>query len=65
MIALVSPASLKGVLTPLEAAAFGLQRTNFPRRIGLFLTDRCNFACPMCAVADIRREGLARGLTPP
>ena len=42
-------------------AAFGVKRLDFPRRIGLFLTDRCNFACPMCAVVDIRRDGLARG----
>ena len=42
-------------------AALGARGSNFPRRLGLFLTDRCNFACPMCAVSDIRREGLARG----
>src|SRR5262249_42893853 len=30
-------------------------------RIGLFLTDRCNFACPMCAVIGVRNAGLARG----
>jgi hypothetical protein len=35
--------------------------TSFPRRLGLFLTDRCNFACPMCAVQDARNEGLSRG----
>jgi MoaA/NifB/PqqE/SkfB family radical SAM enzyme len=35
--------------------------TPYPRRIGLFLTDRCDFACPMCAVRDVRDEGLARG----
>jgi MoaA/NifB/PqqE/SkfB family radical SAM enzyme len=33
----------------------------FPRRLGLFLTNRCDFACPMCAVQDVRSEGLARG----
>lgn len=35
--------------------------TPFPRRLGLFLTNRCDFACPMCAVQDVRDEGLARG----
>ncbi len=35
--------------------------TPFPRRVGLFLTNRCDFACPMCAVQDARDEGLARG----
>ncbi|QOY88915.1 radical SAM protein [Paludibaculum fermentans] len=35
--------------------------TPFPRRLGLFLTNRCNFACPMCAVQDARDEGLAHG----
>jgi hypothetical protein len=35
--------------------------TGFPRRLGLFLTNRCDFACPMCAVQDVRNEGLARG----
>jgi len=34
---------------------------SFPRRLGLFLTDRCNFACPMCAVQDARNKGLTRG----
>src|SRR5262249_50734507 len=41
---------------------FGAPRsTAFPRRIGLFLTNRCDFDCPMCAVRDVRNEGLARG----
>ena len=31
--------------------------TDFPRRLGLFLTDRCDFACPMCAVLDARNSG--------
>lgn len=35
--------------------------TPFPRRLGLFLTNRCDFACPMCAVQDARDEGLACG----
>jgi len=39
----------------------GKAATPFPRRLGLFLTNRCNFACPMCAVQDARDEGLARG----
>jgi MoaA/NifB/PqqE/SkfB family radical SAM enzyme len=34
----------------------GFETCPFPRRIGLFLTDRCNFACPMCAVIDARNE---------
>ncbi len=51
----------KCALHVLRDAVFGPWRVEFPRRIGLFLTDRCNFACPMCAVVDIRREGLARG----
>jgi sulfatase maturation enzyme AslB (radical SAM superfamily) len=39
----------------------GIGATPFPRRLGLFLTNRCDFACPMCAVEDVRQEGLARG----
>ena len=39
----------------------GSRPAPFPRRLGLFLTNRCNFACPMCAVGDARNEGLARG----
>lgn len=39
----------------------GMGATPFPRRLGLFLTNRCDFACPMCAVQDVRSEGLARG----
>jgi MoaA/NifB/PqqE/SkfB family radical SAM enzyme len=31
--------------------------TDFPRRLGLFLTNRCDFACPMCAVIDARSAG--------
>jgi MoaA/NifB/PqqE/SkfB family radical SAM enzyme len=30
--------------------------TPFPRRLGLFLTNRCDFDCPMCAVKDVRFE---------
>src|SRR5579872_1910291 len=45
----------------LADCAGGAGATPFPRRIGLFLTNRCNFACPMCAVQDARDEGLARG----
>jgi sulfatase maturation enzyme AslB (radical SAM superfamily) len=39
----------------------GIGATPFPRRLGLFLTNRCDLACPMCAVEDVRQEGLARG----
>src|SRR5260370_33315365 len=39
----------------------GAGATPFPRRLGIFLTNRCDFACPMCAVQDVRDEGLARG----
>jgi MoaA/NifB/PqqE/SkfB family radical SAM enzyme len=35
--------------------------TSFPRRVGLFVTNRCDFDCPMCAVKDARNEGMARG----
>src|SRR5215469_2235929 len=45
----------------LRDCAAGWGATNFPRRLGLFLTNRCDFACPMCAVQDVRNEGLARG----
>jgi MoaA/NifB/PqqE/SkfB family radical SAM enzyme len=39
----------------------GTAATPYPRRLGLFLTNRCDFACPMCAVQNVRDEGLARG----
>ena len=42
-----------------DCAASGA--TSFPRRLGLFLTNRCDFACAMCAVQDARDEGIARG----
>ena len=45
----------------LSDCVVGSGATSFPRRIGLFLTNRCNFACAMCAVQDVRDEGLARG----
>ena len=45
----------------LSDCAAGSGATSFPRRLGFFLTDRCNFACPMCAVQDARDEGLTRG----
>jgi molybdenum cofactor biosynthesis enzyme MoaA len=45
----------------LRDAIAGSGATPFPRRLGLFLTNRCNFACPMCAVQDARDEGLRRG----
>jgi len=44
--------------------AIGMGRTAFPRRIGLFLTNRCDFACEMCAVLDLRSEGLSHGDMP-
>jgi sulfatase maturation enzyme AslB (radical SAM superfamily) len=44
-----------------QDCARGVAATPFPRRLGLFLTNRCNFACPMCAVQDARNEGMARG----
>jgi len=42
-------------------AVRGVRNLPYPRRIGLFLTDRCNFACPMCAVVDARNRGLQHG----
>ena len=39
----------------------GTAATPFPRRLGLFLTNRCDFACPMCAVEDARDEGMTCG----
>lgn len=44
----------------LRDSVAGSAATPFPRRLGLFLTNRCNFACPMCAVQDARDDGLAR-----
>jgi len=44
----------------LRDCANGSKATPFPRRLGLFLTNRCDFACPMCAVQDARDVGLAR-----
>src|SRR5215468_7283773 len=51
----------RAALHTLSDCLRGSGATSFPRRIGLFLTNRCNFACPMCAVQDARSEGLARG----
>ena len=44
--------------------AMGVRHTGFPRRIGLFLTNRCDFACEMCAVLDLRAAGLSHGDMP-
>ncbi|MGB8007891.1 MAG: radical SAM protein [Terriglobales bacterium] len=35
---------------------FGLNCASFPSDITLFLTDRCNFACKMCAYGDARAD---------
>jgi MoaA/NifB/PqqE/SkfB family radical SAM enzyme len=39
---------------------FGSQlRAPYPYQFVLVLTDRCNFACPMCAVSNARKERLS------
>jgi molybdenum cofactor biosynthesis enzyme MoaA len=43
----------------LRDGAAGIRATAFPRRLGLFLTNRCDSACAMCAVRDARDERLA------
>src|SRR5215813_8986058 len=48
-------------LNMLRDCATGPGATPFPRRLGLFVTNRCDFACPMCAVKDVRNAGLAQG----
>jgi cyclic pyranopterin phosphate synthase len=45
----------------LRDCAAGREATNFPRRIGLFLTNGCDFACSICTVQDARNEGIAHG----
>lgn len=51
----------RAALNLLSDLAIGRRLTPFPRRIGLFVTNRCDFACPMCAVQDVRNDGLSRG----
>lgn len=34
---------------------------SFPRFIDLHLTDNCNFSCPMCSVAEVRKLHLEAG----
>jgi MoaA/NifB/PqqE/SkfB family radical SAM enzyme len=46
----------RGAAAVLRDAALGADGAPFPRRIGIFLTDRCNFACEMCAVIGARDE---------
>jgi organic radical activating enzyme len=67
-LTLVSPMDNARLALRFPRTAFHMVRdcvargaTSFPRRLGLFLTDRCDFACPMCAVQDARNEGIARG----
>ncbi len=42
----------KTALNAVHDLAFGQRNVSFPRRVQLLLTDRCNFACPMCSVGD-------------
>lgn len=36
----------------------GTQNLPFPRYLDVHLTDRCNFACPMCSIGEGRAMGL-------
>jgi len=63
-----------GLLSPYEALRLSLlsprlaanalydrvsrRRPSFPRMITVYLTDRCNFACPMCALGEARKQRL-------
>jgi len=40
----------------LRSRLFDLTRASFPTDITLFLTDRCNFACKMCAYGEARAD---------
>src|SRR4051812_35066238 len=46
----------RGAAAVLRDTIFGAHGAPFPRRVGIFLTDRCNFACEMCAVIGARDE---------
>lgn len=51
----------RAALNLLRDCVTGVTTTPFPRRLGLFLTNRCDFACPMCAVRGAIGDGRARG----
>jgi len=46
----------RGAAVVLRDAVVGIDGAPFPRRVGIFLTDRCNFACEMCAVIGAREQ---------
>src|SRR3954468_22292436 len=46
----------RGAAAVLRDTVLGVDGVAFPRRIGIFLTERCNFACEICAVIGARDE---------
>jgi MoaA/NifB/PqqE/SkfB family radical SAM enzyme len=68
------PLGTSGLLSPYEAMrlsllsprlaghalydGFSRRRPSFPRVLNMYLTDRCNFACPMCALGEARAKRL-------
>lgn len=52
----LAAATPRTALNTLRDSVFGLGAVDYPRKIGLFLTDACNFACPMCCLGDARES---------
>lgn len=50
----MAAANPRTALNGVRDSVFGLGSVDYPRKIGLFLTDACNFACPMCSIGDAR-----------
>ena len=42
--------------TLLDPILFNKKETKFPRLINCFITEQCNFRCPMCHVGDSRQK---------
>ncbi len=52
----LSVRSPKTAINVLGDKAFGIKKNKFPRVIDLFVTEACNFACPMCHVKESREK---------
>jgi MoaA/NifB/PqqE/SkfB family radical SAM enzyme len=54
----LSVSSPRCVVNAVHDKLFGNRSLKFPRRVILHLTNRCNFACPMCGIAEARANRL-------
>lgn len=58
--ACLAAASPRCALAALHDKLVGPEGNTFPRNVLLYVTERCNFACPMCANAESRADRLRK-----